>query len=680
MACYRSVPTLFTRALGGRGTASLIGWRCESHVSSTMHRHRRHSLLNDERVQHRQLHHLLPLQLHHTKRKTPNNIRYYHESPCLHEKSIDVDGYPHPNTARVLLPTLGQNGTLILRSQSKSISQVQVVTQWRDDTSLELVRDVPQYGADVDGDTSDVSDLGSTNEINPFVANTITDTTFSVGGLQLTCHKDGITTSLGRLGSLVEVDVLRTNKDEQDAVDTTTSKRSLPESVPWKVVVKIPEKLNLTCQLAKGDISVVGKLEGDTHLATSNGNITAEKLRGHNVSLDNSFKTTADDNDIQSNSNGSIGVSEGNIYISKAVEARSIQIKAQERVRARMINGSDVNVYVVPSTKRSFNKLDGDDEGATIDIGSVYVSGGSGGAGEARLVVNNLSVGSNHNVDAVQTGLIRVKSSHGHITVHATTNANVSSSSSTLPLIDLGGVNGSCDVTLEAASIPSNVNQSTNTATRVHFGSMSPESISTITSRGKLGDIGITMDRKLDADIRMMSIANSESYLPRDIDGYSLTSDEEDDTRSVILKIDQSTKRSEDVDENTTIYIETDAFEGTWGFDGRERSSGVDFTQGTMSNRSGEPDSRFDVRSRGKINIDGAASQALHGFRGSKDESQANGDIDQTPRPLLTVATDGRIRLETLSWFGSIARRYGMEENERSHVGRQASRSPRLHE
>lgn len=47
--------------------------------------------------------------------------------------------------------------------------------------------------------------------------------------------------------------------------------------------------------------------------------------------------------------------------------------------------------------------------------------------------------------------------------------------------------------------------------------------------------------------------------------------------------------------------------------------------------------------------------------------------------PLLAVATDGRIKLETLSWFGSIARRYGLEEEDATRrVGRQASGLPRL--
>ena len=121
----------------------------------------------------------------------------------------------------------------------------------------------------------------------------------------------------------------------------------------------------------------------------------------------------------------------------------------------------------------------------------------------------------------------------------------------------------------------------------------------------------------------------------------------------------------------------------------------IHYMRGTMKNRSGEPDARSDVRGRGKINVDGAASQALHGFqRGGKQSSSSppssyrlapspSSPTSHTPPktlpPLLAVATDGIIVLESLSWFGSIARRYGLEEGEsKKDVGRQASRLPRL--
>ena len=85
-----------------------------------------------------------------------------------------------------------------------------------------------------------------------------------------------------------------------------------------------------------------------------------------------------------------------------------------------------------------------------------------------------------------------------------------------------------------------------------------------------------------------------------------------------------------------------------------------------MKNRSGKPDSRFDVRYRGgKINIDSAALQSLNGFRGQQKEEESSSPLV----PLLAVALDGEIKLETLSWFGNIARRYGLDK-ERGRRGR----------
>jgi hypothetical protein len=45
-------------------------------------------------------------------------------------------------------------------------------------------------------------------------------------------------------------------------------------------------------------------------------------------------------------------------------------------------------------------------------------------------------------------------------------------------------------------------------------------------------------------------------------------------------------------------------------------------------------------------------------------------------RPLIAVASTGRVVLESISWIGSIARNYGVEE-ERMTLGRQASRKGR---
>ncbi|KAL9184940.1 hypothetical protein ACHAXT_002717 [Thalassiosira profunda] len=536
---------------------------------------------------------------------------------------------------RVRLPALGQNGTLVLRSDCKSIERVEIVPGWRDDATLDFL---PGAG-------------DSNPEIHTFGDGESSLSEQTIGRLQLKMNEEGIDTSLGRKGSLVEVDVLPTS--DEDSV---------------KIVATIPEKSNLTIQLVSGDIDVAGKVEGDAHLSTR-GSITVSKLRGHNVALN----------------------AGGTVHVKKAVEARSVKIDSATRVRARMINGSDVAIDVnagVPDRPESVKVDDDDDEGAAIDVGSLYVSGGvAESANDALLTVYDYHRGDgikyNRGDDGELWGLVRVKSTHGHVTVNAKTSVELSQSAEGQPpLVDLGGVNGSCDVELELSNNVWEVGHADYIATRVHFDAMTPESISTITTRGRAGSSSITMDRKLGAEVRLLSVAGSGATLPEIVDAHLLTGDDLDGIQFMLTDLDANSKALKNgVDAGSAesgdfISIETDAFARDQGLAGLDEklSPRIQYAQGIMSNRSGEPDSRFDVRSRGKINIDGAASQALHGFQGKKKES----DASVASLPLLAVATDGKIKLETLSWFGSIARRYGMEEDDARGVGRQASRAPRL--
>jgi len=623
--------------------------------------------------------------------------------------------------------------------------------------------------------------------------------------------------------------------------------------------VNTPQRFNVTCRIDGGDIVVSGgdtKIEGDVRLYTSRGgSITVDsKMRGHVVELDTiggwggaTMTTTAmedDERQYEDDDDGDEGGAPpstssystttgtgGTIHVKKAVEAKTLTIRSSSRVRARMLNvGSRLSVVASSSSPSSSRaKLDDDDEGATIDIGSVYVvSSGNGGGGlgdgEARLVVNGVhrpvsdgggrdddfdggddDDGGGHRIP----GLVRVKSSHGHIVVRAKTyrtsafapppsssssseaaaseTGGTSSLPSSMPLVDLGGVNGSCDVLLEgwAACPPSedddddDANRDRGSWTtaipatmtmRVHFDSMSPESISTITSRGVRASEGrvtgsdfgggdhreavrhprhhpsmtsITMDRKLETEVRLLSVVSREPSSVRrdDVDAHALTSDEMPDIRRALMGAlhgsdynDVGANRDRDGtataamtlvlggasdeykncdgqrERRLPISIDTDAYvDGEYdglddaspaldfGDDATGRayvrrtpilpgSGVVHYARGTMKNCSGEPDARSDVRGRGKINVDGAASQALHGFqRGGKQPSSSSSfsPTSYAPPPilppLLAVATDGIIELESLSWFGSIARRYGLEEEEsKKDVGRQASRLPRL--
>ena len=245
-----------------------------------------------------------------------HNLKPFHTASYLQSKHNDT-------SARLIVPSLGQNSTLILRSQSKFLSQVQIKPRWRDDTLLELVRDADgagdvSYGPTVIAEAPSTSESSSHQQLH--------------GGMQLTFHLNGIETSLGRVGSFVEVDLLH----QQDA-------SSDKQTDLWKLIATVPEKCNLTCQI-NSDITVDGKLEGDSHLSTSkNANITVGKLRGHNVTLDNTGEI---DSATTTTENGDGGT----IYIKKAIEARTIQINVSQRVRARIINAFCVCLQIRTST------------------------------------------------------------------------------------------------------------------------------------------------------------------------------------------------------------------------------------------------------------------------------------------------------------------------------------------
>ncbi len=74
--------------------------------------------------------------------------------------------------------------------------------------------------------------------------------------------------------------------------------------------------------------------------------------------------------------------------------------------------------------------------------------------------------------------------------------------------------------------------------------------------------------------------------------------------------------------------------------------------QGTVCNTV-DPISRWDVKVRGKINVESAQSQALNKFGAQVS--------DEHRRHMLVVASVGSIHLDSLSWMEAIARRYGFE-------------------
>ena len=527
------------------------------------------------------------------------------------------------SSSRFHLPDLGQNGTLVIRvsdpDSSSSVSKVKIIPQWRDDTILEL-RPVSDEDAPCD----------EAMPMTPILGN---DTTSMNDGTTVTSRKEGIATSLGRRGALAEISL---------------GSKGLRHDVDKILIATVPEKCNLTCHLERGDIEITSKLEGDASLSTSDGNISVSKLRGHSVSL---------------STEGCSSASTGIIFVKKAIEARTVDIATPTRIRAQMINGSSVRISALTKSVSMEGKLDADDGGAAIDIGSLYVSSGASvDDSAAELTVRG---------PALNDKLVRVKSSHGHLSVDA--RLPIPRTCDKHPLVDLGGVNGSCDVLVEAScgdksegSFRSNAESA---AVRCHFHSITPESISSVTCRGKLGETSITLDRKLECEIRLLSV----DKLPAAIDAEHLLEldDHGGEIEATVKRLKENLlarEKQSSLPVPPAICIETEAYDDDY----TSIDDGVSMKLGCVRNRSEEPDSRFD-RAQGKINIDGAASQALSGFQTQK--TGPAGGFDS--QPLLLVAADGGVKLETLSWFGSIARRYDMEENSRD-LGRQATRSSRL--
>ena len=649
--------------------------------------------------------------------------------------------------SRVHMPLLTRDGTLLLRCQQPNNNEdhTTIANNTSTTTTTTNVRFVPSMNREdviieifsvsrpvkKDDDDDDDKSVLSSVGVDESIEYTNLDDTIITPYLHVTNHTNGKYTSDGRLGSYAEVDI----------VPPTSAAIALTDRV---VVITTPEKFNITCQLHAGDISIEhgNKMEGDVHLSTRYGNINIGcKVRGYEVTLNTMTDGTTSPSSSTEITNDEMTRDKGNIYVRKVIEAKTLDVRSSARVRARMLNvGSKLSIVATPATSddamsssadiHTYTKLDDDDEGAVIDIGSIYIvtSGLGMDDNDARLIVNGST---NHHT----RGLVRVKSSHGHIVIHAKTNrlnyytppitTSESSDSTMTPLIDLGGVNGSCDVLLEGISSSSLTSSSpvldqyvsptsTTPTMRVHFDALSPESISTITSRGILlkssdtdDDVipsltSITMDRKLETEIRLLSAV---SRMPTTsgisdcvVDAHDITSEDEQDVNKTLLKIAKEKAipllLGDSQREQPMISIETDAYiDGEYAnLDGEvERTTKsphhggrVQYLQGTMSNRSGEPDARSDIRGKGKINVDGAALQALQGFQSGKKQSSSTSSSSLLP--LLAVATDGGIKLETLSWFGSIARRYGLDATEADSkkvellgsLGRQARRVPRL--
>lgn len=479
------------------------------------------------------------------------------------------------------------------------------------------------------------------------------------------------------------------------------------------LTAKVPQQSNLVCHIAGiGNISIESKLEGDANIvSTQLGNISTNQLRGYNIHLQTNH---------------------GNITSTKNIEAQSIHLHVQQqgKVQAKMINGSNIQIDVPLQKHSEIKNNDGsvDTTTALVDISSLYTSHTGDGAHICMKAPEDATQFSTH------PRHVKVKSHHGHVTVDTTHPPShldlpkIDPYDNPIPLIELGGMNGSCDMSIQpnatsdsSSTSTTPVSVTTAMAARVHIDSLSPNTISVLTANE--GDIGITLDRKIDADFCLVS-APYISLLDMD---QLLQNDNANDVHASMEQFESSisnesqSSMASDADAFTNIaskriHMNTSSFTSLSALHTASVASSskalkhVQYEYGQVSNQSQEPDSRFDVRTkgtasskRGKINVENAALQALHGFTkqaspspifmdSSNNAHKSNPISDETRDithdddndykrlyewPYLGVATSGKIQVETVNWLGAIARRYGMGESQRDKtmLGRQAQKS-----
>ena len=442
----------------------------------------------------------------------------------------------------------------------------------------------------------------------------------------------------------------------------------------------VPEKLNVQCHLHQGgSVHVSHKLEGDVTLYTRQGDVEVTKIRGHEIHLE---------------------TKQGSICSADVLEAQRISLQSNHgRIRAKQIFGTSVEAHVQGdnTTKNNSTQLDSpssrflkdsDDEGSLIDVSALYVAGEGG----ATLQVSQ--------VQPLARRAVRVKTIHGPIRVE-TNHVSIPSQYNDMlvpperyPLVELGGVNGNCEVDISDVDMtPSGAALESWASCVVHVDSLAPESVSLIAAHE--GTVRLTVDRKAEADLRFLSLP--QSCTPQHVTDTTTLLAEEENAQTVIenLKTELSDTESTANKGDNKISIETLAF--TPNPAASHSGSNLQYMEGWIENKSAEPDSRFERKVQGeggggKIRIDQAAFQALQGFQPTDSTTRASANKDSTTndsdkdkhsdptssvlRPLFVAVGRAKIQLETLSWVGAIARRYGMDDGNRG-LGRTATRRGR---
>lgn len=560
------------------------------------------------------------------------------------------------------LPTLKQGGTLSFRSKIPNVS-VRIQPEWRDD-----------------GHATFLQNLGYTNSSGNISKKTETS--------MIVSQENDKVTSLGRKESHISISL--EPREEATTIESLLfqSMQAPPdrgqensiafedgnsEVTAWlsgedevegqdhqpveedSVTLVVPEKVNIVCELDRaGSIQVDSKIEGDIRLMTTEGDIWVKKLRGHTIDLETRSPTSK-------------------IYATDLLEAYDLKLNLLQggRLRAKRIHGDTINIRMeapqdnMNSFSANSKPLDEDDDGSLVDISSMYVSG----TGGAQISLNEGL--------RPEKRAVRIKSHHGPVLVDVSgvfkptmTNSTPTKNSDSdigyyYPLVEFGSINGSCELSVrDIQSDQTGQDYDSWISCQVHYGSVSPESVSLIQT--DTGNIALTFDRKLEADLRFLSIT--------DVDSLEETAGvlaDEDDPDKVMASLNHL-KEAPDAapqSEASRIIIQTHSYTENGRYVSPNKT--VEYVEGWVENRSHEPDSRFEMKTRGdgggKIRHTDASDQALKQF--SSPEKPGHADPS---RPLIVAATTGTISVETLSWLGAIARRYGLDEQGRD-LGRQAT-------
>ena len=565
-------------------------------------------------------------------------------------------------------------------------TNLKIRSQWRDDGILSLTQTI----GDGNSNTPRCSDVDLLLLRNQAKMTSLGREEAHVSILLVDQNDDTITTDyLKDFENANKLPIqIDNNMDNQDGV--------IEDICTAYLTLDVPEKINLECDLKNGgSIVVENKIEGDVRLRTGHGDIIVKKLRGHTIDLEIGNKGEHDE--------------QSTIFVSEVLESQSLRIAIPDadsgRIRAKRIHASNMEIRVGGENDRgnldsSFHNentdnetllLDEDDSGAICDISSLYI------IGDANVNVQSQSSGNMNQRQAV-----RIKSHHGHVHLQTCTSVPDFENPMTgniLPSVDLGGVNGSCEVWISQPELSGTVDPPNSwTSCHVHFDSMVPDSVSVIHT--EWGNVNITVDRKVESDIRLLSPpSSSNENITIDMDAILLDDNEDgtlaDELVHMLKELDATKKTSLSLSEENNeprIQIQTKAFTET------DRPEVLlehcEFMDGWVENTTSEPDSRFDRKirgndegSRGKIRLEGAYDQALQSFQqkeATESNNNAPADSDGSnkssfARPILAVSSPGKIVLETLSWMGNIARRYGLDEaREKENLGRQATRRRRL--